>query len=407
MLAGSRHGRGSALGRLGQDDWSWIQAAGVRHGLQPLLHHNANHFGAEWSVPVWLRNQWREAHFQATARALNRQMTMRRVAHVLESNDIAYAGLKGIWLAWHVFPNPATRPMCDIDVLVSRADARRAYAVLLEAGFVGKPLGSAAEDRALNGGSRHLPPLFLPQTTTLVEVHFGLTGKAVPTADPDAFENDVRLLSRRIWRKVGDTRLSYLDPTDCLLHLIAHGIYDNRLDSGPQSLCDIAALTQAHAIDWPLFWNMAQHSGYSQGAKLLLALAEHALGTAALGGPDNDSARPPDAILATALSYILDGSEVDNTKLHLIEEIRGSASWGHWLKRNTHRFFPDRDRLAEFGNISPLDRAAWRKAYRLYPAWLGRHLARLARTLWSRAGQARRQDRAALNAWLDEVGTVP
>lgn len=61
---------------------------------------------------------------------------------------------------------------------------------------------------------------------------------------------------------------------DRLAHAVIHGAYSNRLDGGPLTLPDIAAMVRLGGIDWPGFWARAERGNWARGAALLFHLAD-------------------------------------------------------------------------------------------------------------------------------------
>ena len=80
---------------------------------------------------------------------------------------------------------------------------------------------------------------------------------------------------RRIQDFLANQKITFQSPTDLLLHLIEHAVYHHKFDNGPLLLSDLAYLITNHAIDWPLFWDMATKGNQVRGCLLALQLIQH------------------------------------------------------------------------------------------------------------------------------------
>ena len=119
---------------------------------------------------------------------------------------------------------------------------------------------------------KHLPGLVSPATKIGIEIHHRLF---TPGAGPhhQALATEV-VLSRRIFAATTSGSVAYLDPTDTLLHLIAHAVHEHEFCNGPLVLTDVAYLLDKAAVDWDRFWAEAARGGFAGGCNLLLAAVE-------------------------------------------------------------------------------------------------------------------------------------
>ena len=97
----------------------------VQHGLAPLLLAHIRKAKAVVAPSVSVRLYAQHAH-HVRAAALRRRVVGETVEALTEAN-IPLLVLKGAALAQLVYDDAARRPMRDVDLLVRRADARRAY----------------------------------------------------------------------------------------------------------------------------------------------------------------------------------------------------------------------------------------------------------------------------------------
>ena len=280
--------RAAALGEAG---WAALDRLAAQHRLRPLLAHERTERGADWPVPAAIDAAWRAAQRQAAMRSVQMMRSLVRASAVLAGAGIAHAALKGATLAWTHYPHPALRRMRDLDLLVEPARALEAYRLLQDAGF-GVAEGFSTPPEYSLAHEKHFAPLVDAVFGVALELHYRCTdaGEGVlPLRDAGP------LLARATTATIGGAAIPVLAPTDTLLHLIVHAVYDHSFDIGPLLLTDIAHLARGAAIDWAAFWDMADAGGWRRSAALCLALAERAHGALNIATPDcAPLAVPPD-----------------------------------------------------------------------------------------------------------------
>ncbi len=263
----------------GLDARAWIALALLarQHRLEPTLYQAMRDAGSDWPVPADVADQWRTAFHRAARRALALEQALLRVSRCLDAAAIPYAALKGATLAWTAYPHPALRKMRDLDILVSRdraiaaRDALIADGIEVAPGFSTPPAWSLAHDK-------HFAPMRDPTLGVAIELHFSCTEATAPGGGTSEFHDIDTLLARSTAMTLRGRAVHILSPTDTLLHLIVHALHDHRFDIGPMVLADLAHLLRFAAIDWDMFWRMADHGGWTRSCHLCLALSEQAHG---------------------------------------------------------------------------------------------------------------------------------
>lgn len=289
--------------QLSKDDWAVVLSMVRQHRLGPLLHWRLAHEKADAPVPEDIRGALADSFRKAALRALVMQRELVLLVRLLGKAGIPCIALKGAYLAYTVYPHPALRPLRDLDVLVTPCNALSAYQALIDSGYSrikqqqGDPLASISV-RA------HLPPLRSPSDQVYVELHVRLLNcDAVQSMNVD----ESGLWERRIKRQVAGEPVSYLSPTDLLLHLILHAIYAHRLNNGPLTLSDLSYLIRGTEIDWPLFWRLTDKGGWTRGCLLLLKMAQNYFGDIPIDFPDTALSKLEgvDALVASCSSLTL------------------------------------------------------------------------------------------------------
>lgn len=366
---------------LDETGWAELDRIAAQHRLQPLLHARQR---GNPAIPGSIAASWQTAHRIAAMQAMVQRAELAETCALLERAGFAPIALKGAWLSAHAYPEPAQRPMRDIDLLVTPETVIPAYKALLAAGHAdaGKAEMALTDVVRLD---KHMPPLRAPRGTW-IELHHRLWERdgRLDHASPQGDEAAVRARAGS-----GPDGIRYPAPQDLLAHLIVHAVYSHRLDCGPLVLSDIAMLTAAAPIDWPRLWADATAQGWRDGARLLLELTLHYHPAAPIDFTADQGEPAPAALVEAAPDLLL-------------QELETRASAG--LAAATLKAGPAKlaERISgrrKVADEAPAARLTERDGGML--GWAGSRALRSLRDL-SRA-DVRRQSRqlAALSKWLD------
>lgn len=349
MLASERGADRAVLAALSESEWETIGAMAKQHRLAPLLHRQMAERGADWPVPDALKARWARGWRVSAERALAVQQALAAVGAMADREGLPYAALKGAWLAWQAYPQPALRPMRDIDLLLSEKDAVRLHAAMSAAGAAPGPVSHTPIDYAL-AHHKHLPPLHWGPHKVAFELHWRLSNPVDGEDRAGVAAATEALLARRVRAKVGAADIAYLDPTDTVLHLVVHAAYGRQpFDNGPQVLADLAAAVGAAAIDWSRFWADAAAEGRVGGARLLFALTAKYMGVRVPGEPDAEPL--PERLVAAAEALMLQDMDARAergfaTQIAEAGGKRGKAAFA-WA-----RAFPPRHIVAHYAGVA-------------------------------------------------------
>jgi hypothetical protein len=159
--------------------------------------------------------------------------------------------------------------MRDLDILVHPSDALRVFNLLQQQAGYARATQYSGSPAAAMQVSKHLPVLRHANSGISIEIHHRLISPG--SAKIDLVE-DPALWDRIIRHPLGSDHVAFLSPTECLLHLLEHAVYDHHLNNGPLILSDIHHLIQKSPIDWALFERRAAACGITAGCHLGLAL---------------------------------------------------------------------------------------------------------------------------------------
>ena len=247
-----------------------MDALAADQRLQPHLHARMRRGAICQFVPDAIAARWQAAHRAAALAALVQRRDILKAAATLRTAGVDAIALKGGWLAWTVYPDPAERVLRDLDLLVRESDAPRALAALLAAGM--EAIEALPDDPADHAVSHKELAVLATEAGTIVELHShaweppgSLEWPTPPLADERLFAHSVR---------DRDSGLLALSAQDMLAHLAIHAAYSHRFEVGPLILADVDYLLREHPLDWPAFWDAAETGRFARGAALTLALVD-------------------------------------------------------------------------------------------------------------------------------------
>jgi hypothetical protein len=207
-------------------------------------------------------------------------------------------------LADLVYRSTAVRPMCDVDLMVKRADLERAAEVLLARGYQPRAQPDLDVDYASH---HHLHPLQRPGGIP-VELHWTIARPSAPFfIDLDGLWDRARPAT------IGGVPASVLAPEDLVLHLSVHAAHDHQLDAGLRWCVDVSETIRHHAgeIDWDALCRRAREWGAAKPVYLMLRLSRDLLAAdvpaRALAGLE--PARFDARLLGCARRELLSGTE--------------------------------------------------------------------------------------------------
>jgi hypothetical protein len=258
------------LFNLSEDSLNSLKHYSKIYRLGPHLGYMLKTCHSDLVVPQALK-EFIQVTTQATAiRSLIAQRSLILISRTLSKNQIPSIALKGAYLAFHAYPDPALRPLRDVDILVPKQSAIFAYECLLSAGFTRNQKYPGNLESALLT-SHHLPPLLDPSGTLGIEIH-----SAISHSNEDfEFEADDYFWQNSILKEFSGELVRFPSPVDQLQHLIHHAAIHHTFDNGPLLISDIAYLISTHDIDWALFWSRADKRGIAPICTLVLCMVKN------------------------------------------------------------------------------------------------------------------------------------
>ena len=247
-------------------DWPRLLKKAERWGLMPLVDRTLRQADG---VPADVSKRLRNHYHRDTVHGLGRRELLRALLTGLAAAGLPAIVLKGVALAAVAYPEPALRPMRDIDLLVRAADRARVDDVVqaLRATF------AAESDGVPEGSARN--PYLRPDGVAALDISVDV----IPASMAPRFAPGAAALTAGFWARAQTATIAgcetlVLSPDDLLLHVTVHLVMTGFGDQ-LRALCDLAAIAHRHrdAIDWPGVVERAATAGLTATLHQALHLA--------------------------------------------------------------------------------------------------------------------------------------
>jgi len=253
--------------------------------LYPYLH--ARLLPVAQRVPASVLAPLAQHHRKNVLTHMRRVADLGRIGAAFDAAGIAYLVLKGPILAATVYPEPGTRTMLDVDLLVHDGEMARAVATLEALGYF---IPSKFAGVTMNAGDA--PPMINGQPgSPVIELHSLLDS----VLDDDA-ALDAAWSNRRAINLGGGFLVPVLDRGEFFAHVVTHVSRHHRFEGELRSLLDVALLlrSQETDFDWETLTAEWQRRRIDGWIALTLSLANILLGapmppTFANGKPDPET----------------------------------------------------------------------------------------------------------------------
>jgi hypothetical protein len=239
------------------------------NGVAPLLYRTLRQRGVDLQAPEWRRLQ--AANQQALWGYLRFKAAFVEIAGLLADANIPAIWLKGFALAHTIYPNPGSRPMRDLDVLVPKAQREQARNCLAQIGYT---LRDVPQSEAMREMWHHYPL----KGRILLEVHSSLIGprsKLIGEQELAWFWSQIRVIQHH------DLAFTIFKPEAELLYLSAHAILQHGENEFKlQRYLDVHLLLEKNPhLDWTLVLERAVKFRWTYAVARTLEFARDYFGT--------------------------------------------------------------------------------------------------------------------------------
>ena len=233
-------------------------------------------------LPAELAQALQAAYYRAAGDA---ELHTRELVAVLDA--LAGAGVmpilfKGAALAYAAYPDPACRPMGDLDLWLGADAMPRAQAVLRDAGYL-EHVQEARPPALLAGREGELQWVGTRPEQGLIELHYGVfPGEWVYRA---AAVDSAAVNSRARPVTIEDRPARTLAPEDAVIQLAVHFAVNHQMAyPGVRGLLDVRLLTASSRVEWETVARRALDWRVRTAVWQVLSLADELLGLPQAGG---------------------------------------------------------------------------------------------------------------------------
>lgn len=232
--------------------WQELPAQAERYEVAPLLWYHLRQ--AEIAIPAETEQMLRGSYLRQRHATQMHTRVLLEVSELFAQAGIRAIVLKGLGLAYQIYPDPALRPISDVDLLLKRDDILPAREILADAGYRVDALDPSEEqlpwevtaDSPLRNGLR-----------THIELHYpGFRGRA--QLDDHSVDDEFDgFLAPSVPLSVENGTIYLPDPLEHLVyisnHFARHLFFATEEKPVPLKwIADILSLAEHHAarLDW-------------------------------------------------------------------------------------------------------------------------------------------------------------
>ncbi|GAB4581721.1 MAG: hypothetical protein Fur0022_44710 [Anaerolineales bacterium] len=316
---------------MNRAQWVELASEANRFDLMPLVYFRLGRSQANL-IPDYLCQEFEKKWFISTSANLLVHRQLQIVLRELIEVGIQVIVLKGAYLAYKVYRDPALRLMGDVDILVRREQLAKTVEVLDRLGYqTAKPFW--IEDEC---AVRHHLPAFTQPGQPIIEVHWSLIA---PT-------NKVKIDLDGLWKRAMPLQIAGipvfgLSPVDLVAHLSLHACRD-RFVFGLRALSDIQETLTffENSFDWSSLRQRAEEWQIERCIFLTLFLAARHLGVKV---PEwfLNALRPVDFapnVSTWAMEQVFEGRIIGMPPA--ITQFQGRKSFGAKVTALVRGFFP-------------------------------------------------------------------
>ena len=198
-------------------DWSQVLRLATVHGVRPLVLRNLEEHCPDLLEDEIL-SQLRSAQRLTVARAMQQTAELDRIGALLQSEGIPFFPYKGVALGEQLYGDAALRESGDIDIIVPKAQAMDAVALLCASGYEPLYVLSSEQERVYVEGGNHYNLSHVDKSISL-EVHWDIITPhhGIPIPWQTFWDQ------QRSQFLTGDEESRQSDPEFLLLLLLLHG----------------------------------------------------------------------------------------------------------------------------------------------------------------------------------------
>lgn len=217
-------------------DWSLVVKIAFENRVASLLSFALSTVSESGVVPQSESAILKKFYLETAQKNMRIKHSLKRILGALETKGIDAITLKGVALAYSIWPTVATRQMHDIDLVVLPEDVEETVEVLLASGYI-RP-GPYSLDWHL-AYTKELSHFVDPASGIEVDLHFRFF-----TPNPLLKIEEASFWRNASHREFGGMSARSLAPQELLIYLCMHVSVGHFLGDNMRSLLDIALLME-------------------------------------------------------------------------------------------------------------------------------------------------------------------
>lgn len=245
-------------------------------GLAAYACYRLRRAGALNSLSPELAQALRHAYYSAAGDAELHTCELAAVLAALAATGVTPILFKGAVLAHRVYPDPACRPMGDLDLWLTAETLPRAHAALTQAGYV-EHVKDSRPPALVAGREGEVQLIGTRPGQGLVELHYGVFAgewlfrtAAVDAAGVRCRATPVTVAGHAAWTLAAE---------DAVIQLAIHLAVNHQMAyQGVRTLLDICLLARSSAVDWAVVAQRARDWRVRTAVWQVLSLADRLLG---------------------------------------------------------------------------------------------------------------------------------
>jgi hypothetical protein len=239
------------------------------HWIIPLLYRQIGCLPKVLQPPESAIDEMRKTFLLSRVRSLHMAKQLREIIDAFRDKNLRVLVLRGPGLAWSVYPDPALRPSCDLDLLVLPEHAVRARGILESLGY--KCLAKRFEVTRDFFREEEFIHQENPRDNLVVDLHW-IHWELSPFFESEGEVRIEDLFHRATKVESSGLRFETLHPVDGIIHGAIHTAMIHKRDMRLIWIYDTALL--ARQLEVPHDWEILQQRSVTWGARLPL---EHCL----------------------------------------------------------------------------------------------------------------------------------
>jgi hypothetical protein len=254
------------LPNLSLEQWGELVPLLKSHYISPIIYHRVSVLPHELQPPSEVVNQLRIAFLNNRAQCLKIEKQIGEISDVFVKSGIRVLFLKGVAMAWSVYPDPVLRSFNDIDILVVPENVISARGILESLGYKCR----AKIFEILK--EFHCEEQFIYENVKedrlQLELHWALHAFSGIKGKVSIDE----IFSRSVKARAPYFSIEILDLVDRLIHSALHMLFGHTHDVRLNWIYDIALI--AKQLKVPGDWQILQERSVTWNARYAV---EHAL----------------------------------------------------------------------------------------------------------------------------------